>query len=230
VGDARHLQALYLLTHADIRGTSPKVWNHWKGKLLADLYYATLNQLNQGEAPAPHGIIAERQAEAMRLLRFFALSDTVHERLWKQLDTVYFLRHSAEEIAWHTRSLHYRIFNNQPVVRARPYTRKAKACRSWSIPRTSPTCSPASSASSPVPATASSMPRSTPRPTVTRWTASSCSMSRIATTTAKWLPYIEHELDQRLLLPACRPKPLLRPTLAPGQAFPDQAGSQHPRR
>jgi [protein-PII] uridylyltransferase len=57
----------------------------------------------------------------MRLLRFFALSATVHERLWKQLDTVYFLRHSAEEIAWHTRSLHYRIYNNQPVVRARLY-------------------------------------------------------------------------------------------------------------
>lgn len=121
VGDARHLAALYLLTHADIRGTSPKVWNQWKGKLLADLYYLTLHHLNQGEAPAPHGIIAERQVEAMRLLRFFALSDTVHERLWKQLDTVYFLRHSAEEIAWHTRALHYRIFNNQPVVRARLY-------------------------------------------------------------------------------------------------------------
>jgi len=121
VGDPRHLQALYLLTHADIRGTSPKVWNHWKGKLLADLYYLTLHHLTRGEAPAAHGVIAERQTEAMRLLRFFALSDTVHERLWKQLDTVYFLRHSAEEIAWHTRSLHYRIFNNQPVVRARPY-------------------------------------------------------------------------------------------------------------
>ena len=121
VGDTRHLQALYLLTHADIRGTSPKVWNHWKGKLLADLYFQALHHINQGEAPAVHGVIADRQAEAMRLLRFFALSDTVHERLWKQLDTVYFLRHSAEEIAWHTRSLHYRIFNNQPVVRARPY-------------------------------------------------------------------------------------------------------------
>ena len=121
VGDARHLAALYLLTHADIRGTSPKVWNQWKGKLLADLYYQTLHHLDQDETPARQGIIAERQAEAMRLLRFFALSDTVHERLWKQLDTVYFLRHSAEEIAWHTRSLHYRIFNNQPVVRARPY-------------------------------------------------------------------------------------------------------------
>lgn len=121
VGDARHLGALYLLTHADIRGTSPKVWNQWKGKLLADLYYQTLHQLTQGEPLEAHGIIAERQADAMRLLRFFALSETVHERLWKQLDTVYFLRHSAEEIAWHTRSLHYRIFDNQPVVRARPH-------------------------------------------------------------------------------------------------------------
>ncbi len=121
VGDARHLAALYLLTHADIRGTSPKVWNQWKGKLLTDLYYQTLHQLTQGQPPEAHGIIAERQAEAMRLLRFFALSETVHERLWKQLDTVYFLRHSAEEIAWHTRSLHYRIFDNKPVVRARPH-------------------------------------------------------------------------------------------------------------
>lgn len=121
VGDIRHLQALYLLTHADIRGTSPKVWNHWKGKLLADLYYQAQHHITQGKTPEAHGVIADRQAEAMRLLRYFALSDTVHERLWKQLDTVYFLRHSAEEIAWHTRSLHYRIFNNQPVVRARPY-------------------------------------------------------------------------------------------------------------
>jgi [protein-PII] uridylyltransferase len=34
VGTPRRLTALYLLTVADIRGTSPKVWNAWKGKLL----------------------------------------------------------------------------------------------------------------------------------------------------------------------------------------------------
>ena len=119
VGDARHLTALYLLTHADIRGTSPKVWNNWKGKLLADLYHLTLDNLGCDSQPAAQGIIAERQAEAIRLLRFFALPETVHQRLWKELDTVYFLRHSAEEIAWHTRSLHYRIFIDKPVVRAR---------------------------------------------------------------------------------------------------------------
>ncbi|MBI2309178.1 MAG: [protein-PII] uridylyltransferase [Rhodocyclales bacterium] len=120
VGDERHLTALYLLTVADIRGTSPKVWNSWKGQLLQDLYSATRRLLREGgEAPAPHGVIQERQAEAMRLLRYFALSATVHERLWKQLDTVYFLRHSAEEIAWHTRCLHYRPNDEKPVVKAR---------------------------------------------------------------------------------------------------------------
>jgi len=119
VGNRRRLSALYLLTHADIRGTSPKVWNQWKGKLLADLYYLTLEHLVQDAPPAPPGIIAERQAEALRLMRYFALPETVHERLWNQLDTVYFLRHSADEIAWHARSLHYRIFNEKPVVRAR---------------------------------------------------------------------------------------------------------------
>jgi [protein-PII] uridylyltransferase len=116
----RHLIALYLFTVADIRGTSPKVWNTWKGQLLEQLFSATRRVLlSGGEAPVAQGIIQERQAEAMRLLRYFALSDTVHERLWKQLDTVYFLRHSAEEIAWHTRALHYRIHVDRPVVKAR---------------------------------------------------------------------------------------------------------------
>ncbi len=120
VGNERRLTALYLLTVADIRGTSPKVWNSWKGQLLQDLYNATRRRLRDGsDAAAPQGVIQERQAEAMRLLRYFALSGTVHERLWKQLDTVYFLRHSAEEIAWHTRCLHYRPNDDKPVVKAR---------------------------------------------------------------------------------------------------------------
>jgi [protein-PII] uridylyltransferase len=121
--DERHLTALYLFTVADIRGTSPKVWNTWKGQLLEQLYSETRRLLLAGgEVPLTQGVIQERQQEAMRLLRYFALSDTVHERLWKQLDTVYFLRHSAEEIAWHTRALHYRIHIDQPVVKARMTT------------------------------------------------------------------------------------------------------------
>jgi [protein-PII] uridylyltransferase len=114
----RRLVALYLLTVADVRGTSPKVWNAWKGKLLEDLYRAARRVLT-GEPLARDAALAEKQAEATRLLRLYALSDAVKDRLWASLDITYFLRHDAQEIAWHTRNLHYRVDTEKPVVKAR---------------------------------------------------------------------------------------------------------------
>ncbi|MDP1654100.1 MAG: [protein-PII] uridylyltransferase [Rhodocyclaceae bacterium] len=118
VGDERRLTALYLLTVADIRGTSPKVWNGWKGKLLEDLFNATLRLL-RGASPHLALGIGERQEEARRLLRYFGLRQDIEDAFWKELDTVYFLRHDAEEIAWHTRTLYHRPAPAQPVVKAR---------------------------------------------------------------------------------------------------------------
>ncbi len=119
VGSERRLVALYLFTVADIRGTSPKVWNAWKAKLLEDLFRAT-RQVLAGAQPQLDTALAEKQAEAARLLRLYALSDAVKDRLWAHLDTAYFLRHDAQEIAWQTRNLHYRVDTATPVVRARP--------------------------------------------------------------------------------------------------------------
>jgi [protein-PII] uridylyltransferase len=118
VGTERRLTALYLLTVADIRGTSPKVWNAWKAKLLEDLYRATRRVL-AGEAPLPESAVAEHQAEAARLLRLYALSEHVQDKFWSQLDTTYFLRHDPQEIAWQTRNLYYRLDTPKPVVKAR---------------------------------------------------------------------------------------------------------------
>ena len=118
VGSERRLVALYLLTVADVRGTSPKVWNAWKGKLLEDLFRAARRTLT-GAPLERDAALAEKTAEAARLLRLYALSDGVKDRLWKQLDTAYFLRHDPQEIAWHTRSLHYRVDAPRPVVKAR---------------------------------------------------------------------------------------------------------------
>jgi [protein-PII] uridylyltransferase len=118
VGSERRLVALYLLTVADVRGTSPKVWNAWKAKLLEDLFRAARRALT-GAPLERDAALAEKQAEAARLLRLYALSDAVKERLWKELDTAYFLRHDPAEIAWHTRSLHYRVDTARPVVKAR---------------------------------------------------------------------------------------------------------------
>ncbi len=114
----RRLAALYLLTVADVRGTSPKVWNAWKAKLLEDLFRATRRVLT-GQPLARDAALAEKQAEALRLLRLYALSDGVKDKLWAQLDTGYFLRHDAQEIAWQTRNLHYRVDTDKPVVKAR---------------------------------------------------------------------------------------------------------------
>jgi len=114
----RRLVALYLLTVADIRGTSPKVWNAWKGKLLEDLFRLTQRLLRGGSFEADQ-YIRDKQEEAKRLLRLYALSDSVQDALWKSLDVPYFLRHDAQEIAWHTRTLHYRVDGDKPVVKAR---------------------------------------------------------------------------------------------------------------
>jgi [protein-PII] uridylyltransferase len=118
VKDERHLTALYLLTVADIRGTSPKVWNAWKGKLLEDLYRMTLRVLG-GEAPSADRELKNRQEDALKTLRLYGLPEHAHDALWSQLDVAYFLRHDASDIAWQTRMLYNRIDSSAPVVKSR---------------------------------------------------------------------------------------------------------------
>ena len=118
VGDERHLTGLYLLTVADIRGTSPKVWNAWKGKLLEDLYKVTLRVLG-GEPHSADRELKNRQQEALSTLRLYGLPPDAHVKLWQQLDVAYFLRHDASDIAWQTRSLYDKLDSKLPVVKCR---------------------------------------------------------------------------------------------------------------
>ncbi|CAN7372929.1 [protein-PII] uridylyltransferase [Pseudoduganella sp. LjRoot289] len=118
VKDERHLTALYLLTVSDIRGTSPKVWNAWKAKLLEDLYRITLRVLG-GEPHSADRELKNRQQEALATLRLYGLPPDAHEPLWKQLDIAYFLRHDASDIAWQTRALYDRLDSVKPVVKCR---------------------------------------------------------------------------------------------------------------
>lgn len=104
VGNERNLTALYLLTVADIRGTSPKVWNAWKGKLLEDLYRYTTRVLG-GRAPDANAEVEARKRDALTNLALYALPFEAHKNLWETLDVSYFMRHDATDIAWHTRQL-----------------------------------------------------------------------------------------------------------------------------
>ena len=125
VGNERYLTALYLLTVADIRGTSPKVWNAWKGKLLEDLYRYTTRVLG-GRAPDAEAEVETRKREALTMLALYALPFEAHKDLWSTLDVGYFMRHDAADIAWHTRQLSRALAHAKsqgrgvgPTVRAR---------------------------------------------------------------------------------------------------------------
>ena len=118
VGDERHLTALYLLTVADVRGTSPKVWNAWKGKLLEDLYRATLRVLG-GAKPDASSELAQHQEESRTKLRLYGIDDESYKDLWKQLDVAFFLRQDSSDIAWLTRHLYNKVNSDQAVVSAR---------------------------------------------------------------------------------------------------------------
>jgi [protein-PII] uridylyltransferase len=116
----RRLAALYLLTVADIRGTSPKVWNAWKARLLEDLFHRTQARLTGASATRTlDDSLEARRREAMRQLRLYAVPQDAELELWRRLDNVYFQRHTADEIAWHVRQLYFRVEGKEPIVRAR---------------------------------------------------------------------------------------------------------------
>ncbi|HXY05179.1 MAG TPA: [protein-PII] uridylyltransferase [Burkholderiaceae bacterium] len=114
----RRLVALYLLTVADIRGTSPRVWNAWKARLLEDLFRRTRRSLG-GQSLGADAELEGRRRESLRILQLYGLSPTAHQPLWRELDVVYFLRHSASDIAWHARCLLVHVRTDRPVVRTR---------------------------------------------------------------------------------------------------------------
>ncbi len=117
VGDTRRLAALYLLTVADIRGTSPTVWNAWKGKLLEDLYHAAYARLTGSDAGMAD--IAARQNEARVNLALYGLPADAADALWQHLDERYFVRFDARDMAWQARMLWRQTDSAGAVVRAR---------------------------------------------------------------------------------------------------------------
>jgi [protein-PII] uridylyltransferase len=104
VGDQTHLDYLYVLTVADVRGTNPKLWNAWKASLFEEFYERTKRALRRGlESPIDQEeLVRETQANARTLLAQRGVDPHAVERLWQSCTEAYFLRHTAAEIAWHT--------------------------------------------------------------------------------------------------------------------------------
>ena len=118
------LDLLYLLTTADIRGTNPELWNNWKDSLLQTLYHATVAVLERG-LDAPPDIdeqIGQTCSEAMQLLARRGLDEEAVEAIWDEFEVEYFVRHSADEVAWHTRAIAGIKDSDLPLVLVRHET------------------------------------------------------------------------------------------------------------
>lgn len=122
VGDETHLNYLYLLTVADIRATNPKLWSSWHDALLTQLYLSTARALRRG-SNNPLGkdeLIADTRRQAERLLRACQLHHMTVRKIWRQFPEDYFLRFTAEEIAWHTEAIARSSQAELPLVLVNP--------------------------------------------------------------------------------------------------------------
>ena len=107
VGDRERLDYLYLLTCADIAGTSPKLWNAWKDRLLADLYFAARRVLREGlEQPiAADARMEEARESARALMAVQGFDAATADALFVIMPDEGFLRFRPEQIAWQASAL-----------------------------------------------------------------------------------------------------------------------------
>src|SRR3954471_3191608 len=108
VGDETHLDYLYVLTSADVRGTNPKLWNSWKASLFHEFYERVKRALRRGlESPIDTDeLMRETQDAARKLLAASGrITSPEISAAWERLTPAYFLRHTPEEVAWHTQLL-----------------------------------------------------------------------------------------------------------------------------
>jgi [protein-PII] uridylyltransferase len=118
VGDETHLDYLYVLTCADVRSTNPKLWNSWKASLFLDFYQRVKRALRRGlESPIePEYLVRETQDAARRLLIERGVGEADIAAVWTRFTAGYFLQHSPEEVAWHTRLLSERGTSDESLV------------------------------------------------------------------------------------------------------------------
>jgi [protein-PII] uridylyltransferase len=129
VGSIEYLNHLYLLTVADIRATNPSLWNSWKDTLLKELYMATHNALHRGlhNPVARSERLVDNIKEAQLELIKLGLSESMIQASWRHLSDDYFLRYSADEIAWHTIAIAASEEADLPLVLLRPQTQRGSA-------------------------------------------------------------------------------------------------------
>jgi len=127
MGDMEHLDYLYTLTVADINATNPKLWNTWRASLMRQLYTQARDVIRSGLGrPVDYQMLIEdtKFAASELLVQDFSLDEV--EKVWQELGDDYFLKETADEIAWHTRAILQHRDNPAPLVLMRAHRKYAQ--------------------------------------------------------------------------------------------------------
>ena len=127
VGDMEHLDYLYTLTVADINATNPKLWNTWRASLMRQLYTYARDVIRSGLGrPVDYQMLIEdtKFAASELLVNNFSLAEV--EKVWQELGDEYFVKESANEIAWHTQAILQHGDNPEPLVLLRAHRNAAE--------------------------------------------------------------------------------------------------------
>ncbi len=121
-GNQERLDNLYLLTVADIRGTSASTWTAWKGHLLRQLYLATSALFSEHEHDTePASQIETKRAGTLALLEN-RIPRERFDQYWAMLDEEYLHMYAPDTIAWHAEAICQASALDLPVVEIRYIT------------------------------------------------------------------------------------------------------------
>ena len=118
VGDILHLDYLFTLTVADINGTNPTLWNAWRASLLRQLYSDTKRAIRRGLGHVidKHEWIEDTQHLALEKLKQAGIDEELVQLIWSNAGDDYFLRETANDVAWQTEAMVKQIDSNKPLV------------------------------------------------------------------------------------------------------------------
>lgn len=119
IKNIRYLNALYLLTIADIKGTNPKLWNSWRANLIDKLYEQASQFIHKESEEVEGGNIANRKNEALNFIDFESEDQNYKksiQELWGSFGADYFYRNEAQVIAWHANSILNAKSKSLPLV------------------------------------------------------------------------------------------------------------------
>jgi [protein-PII] uridylyltransferase len=107
VKSKRRLQYLLCLTVADVCATNETLWNSWKQSLMRELYLTAKRSFDSGihQIPEQRSIARQHKQQALAVLLAQHYPEPVIKHFWQDYRVDYFLRYTAEQIAWHAQLL-----------------------------------------------------------------------------------------------------------------------------